>query len=97
MKERNWNIVNKVFFGSVYFGVWCYIWVSLVGWFFTLAYVVFPFSEAGVLLAAVNWSWHSFIHPDDPTNDPTEEYMQSITILDGCINVLNEDAHVVHH
>jgi len=93
VREKNWNIVSKVFFGSVWFLGWCYIWIVLVGPVFTLTYVAFPFFEAGVLLAAVNWSWHVFIDPDDPEN----EFVQSVTILDGCINVLNEDAHVVHH
>lgn len=58
-----------------------------------MAYVFFPFFEANILLAAVNWSWHAFIDPANPEN----EYVQSVTILDGCINVLNEDSHVVHH
>ena len=37
--------------------------------------------------------WHAFLDPDDVEN----EYVQSITILGGTINVLNEDSHVVHH
>ena len=37
--------------------------------------------------------WHAFLDPDDVEN----EYVQSITILGGAINVLNEDSHVVHH
>ena len=60
---------------------------------FAIIFVVFPFCEAMMLLAAVNWSWHAFLDPKDLEN----EYVQSITIVDGCINVLNEDSHVVHH
>lgn len=93
IKENNWKIVNKVFWGSVWFFVWVSIWAGLISPSFAITYVAFPFFEAGVLLAAVNWSWHAFIDPAEPSN----EYVQSITILDGCINVLNEDSHVVHH
>jgi hypothetical protein len=60
---------------------------------FAIAFVAFPFFEAMLLLAAVNWSWHAFLDPNDPEN----EYVQRITIVDGMINVLNEDFHVVHH
>jgi len=92
-REANWKVVFKVIVGSA----WFLGWIVLCGFFvspaFSLAYVAFPFFEAGILLAAVNWSWHAFVDPNDPEN----EYVQSITILDGTINVLNEDSHVVHH
>ena len=91
--EGNWKVVYKVVFGSVYFFVWLGLVAYVVGPVFALAYVAFPFFEASLLLAAINWSWHAFVDPNDPSN----EYIQSITILDGTINVLNEDAHVVHH
>mmetsp|Transcript_453 Transcript_453/g.659 ORF Transcript_453/g.659 Transcript_453/m.659 type:complete len:462 (+) Transcript_453:72-1457(+) len=92
-KENNWKVVNKVFLGSVWFFAWVCVWAVSVSPMFAFTYVAFPFFEAGVLLAAVNWSWHAFVDPTDPSN----EYVQSITILDGPINVLNEDSHVVHH
>merc|ERR1711988_1883637 len=60
---------------------------------FATAYLLYPFLENVVLLACVNWSWHAFNNP----NDPEDEYVGSVTILDGPINVLNEDFHVVHH
>lgn len=66
---------------------------TCISWKFAIAYVSFPFFEASLLLAAVNWSWHAFLDPANPEN----EFVQSVTILDGCINVLNEDFHVVHH
>ena len=62
------------------------------GWF-ALWYVGYPFMEQVVLLMMANWSWHAFIDPDDPSN----EEVLSTTILNGQINVLNEDAHVTHH
>ena len=60
---------------------------------FSLVYIIYPFLEASFLLAIVNWSWHAFIDPENPKN----EYVLSITILDGTYNILNEDYHVVHH
>ena len=36
---------------------------------------------------------HAFVDPKDPTN----QYVNSVTILDGMDNIWNEDYHVVHH
>lgn len=91
--EGNYKVVYKVLVGSMWFWGWVVLWATLISPTFAIAFVAFPFFEAGVLLAAVNWSWHAFLDPNDPEN----EYVQSITILDGAINVLNEDFHVVHH
>lgn len=41
----------------------------------------------------IAYLWHSFVEPDDPTN----QYINSITIVNGFDNVWNEDYHVVHH
>lgn len=91
--EGNWKIVVRVVAGSIWFFAWIAVCACAISVPFACIYVAFPFCEAGLLLAAVNWSWHAFLDPADPEN----EYVQSITILDGPINVLNEDAHVVHH
>jgi len=82
-----------VVWGTVWFFLWLGFCAWLLGTTFAVTYVLFPFFEASLLLAAVNWSWHCFLDPGNPTN----EFVQSITILDGRVNVLNEDAHVVHH
>merc|ERR1719181_2044210 len=63
------------------------------GAFFAFAYLAYPFLEQVLMLSGVNWVWHAFVDPTDVEN----EYVQSITILGGTINVLNEDSHVVHH
>jgi len=91
--EGNWKVVWKVFLGSIWFFAWLALCAKFLGPVFAVAYVFFPFCEASILLAAVNWSWHCFLEPGNPEN----EFVQSITILDGRVNVLNEDAHVVHH
>mmetsp|Transcript_7733 Transcript_7733/g.20900 ORF Transcript_7733/g.20900 Transcript_7733/m.20900 type:complete len:517 (-) Transcript_7733:216-1766(-) len=93
VNEGKWKTALKVVYGSAYFFAWMGIWVWALGPGFAMVYVAFPFFEAGILLAAVNWSWHAFFDPSEPDN----EFVQSITILDGTINVLNEDSHVVHH
>jgi Fatty acid desaturase len=92
-RENNWKTVWKVILGSLWFVVWIALCGVMISPTFALAYVAFPYFEALILLAAVNWSWHAFVDPNNPEN----EYVQSITILDGTINVLNEDSHVVHH
>jgi hypothetical protein len=92
-REDNMRVVNKVLTGTVYTFVWVAVVAWKMGWLFAIGYLVFPFFEAGILLAAVNWSWHCFIDPAEVEN----EYVQSITIFGGSVNVLNEDAHVVHH
>lgn len=92
-REKNWKVVYNVVLGSLWFLAWVLICASVISPAFAIIFVVFPFCEAMMLLAAVNWSWHAFLDPNDPEN----EYVQSITIVDGCINVLNEDSHVVHH
>ena len=52
-----------------------------------------PHLETINYLAAINYTWHTFVDPDDVSN----EYVKSITILDGQYNVFNEDYHVEHH
>lgn len=92
MNEGNYHVAKKMVYGSAYYWAWFASWAVLDAKF-AIAYVLFPFLENVLLLAAVNWSWHAFISPDDPE----DEYVGALTILDGQINVLNEDDHVVHH
>lgn len=92
LKEGNTKVAQKMVLGSLYFWTW-YGAFHFVDPLFAFAYLMFPFWENVLLLAAVNWSWHAFNNP----KDPEDEYVGSLTILDGCINVLNEDSHVVHH
>jgi hypothetical protein len=92
-KEGNWNVIFKMFLGSAYFcGVFMSVWYYISP-HYAFLYLGYPLFENCILLSAVNWTWHAFI---DPTN-PENEYVNSITIFDGQINVLNEDYHVVHH
>jgi fatty acid desaturase len=92
MFEKKHDIAFRIALGSAYFAVWATIIFNLHAGF-CLAYVIFPVGENILLLACVNWCWHGFVDeqtPDDP-------FVQSVTLLGGPINVLNEDFHVVHH
>jgi hypothetical protein len=60
---------------------------------FAFAYVAFPHFEASNYLAGINFIWHAFAEPTKPGN----EYIESVTIINGFYNVYNSDFHVVHH
>eukprot|EP00039_Didymoeca_costata_P030993 m.32577 g.32577 ORF g.32577 m.32577 type:complete len:421 (-) comp8428_c0_seq2:1680-2942(-) len=90
--EKNEECANKMVMGSLYYITFVVI-VASFSPIFAIAYILYPLLETGVFLSAVNWSWHAFTDPNDPTN----EFVSSITILSGPFNVLNEDYHVVHH
>ncbi|GAB5362832.1 hypothetical protein AAMO2058_000832600 [Amorphochlora amoebiformis] len=91
-RENNSRVAVKMITGSLYWFLFAYA-VYLINPTFAFWYLVFPLGENILLLACVNWCWHAFLNP----NDPEDEYVGSITIFDGPINVLNEDFHVVHH
>jgi len=60
---------------------------------FAFVYVFFPYVESMNYLSAINFVWHSFVEPGQPPN----EYIDSVTIVEGQYNVYNSDYHVVHH
>eukprot|EP00928_Gymnodinium_smaydae_P047859 TRINITY_DN31973_c0_g1_i1.p2 TRINITY_DN31973_c0_g1~~TRINITY_DN31973_c0_g1_i1.p2 ORF type:complete len:506 (-),score=104.60 TRINITY_DN31973_c0_g1_i1:149-1666(-) len=60
---------------------------------FAAATLLYPLIEANILLSIVNFVWHAFTDPADPTND----YVVSTTIIDGLNFTLKEEYHVVHH
>jgi len=64
-----------------------------VGWQFAAAYWLYPLMESCTFLGMIAYLWHGFVEPSDPGN----QYVNSITILNGGDNVWNEDYHVVHH
>ena len=92
LREENYTVALKMLGGCVYWWSWFAFWYNRDACF-ALGYVLYPVSENLMLLAAINWSWHGFMDPDDPEN----EYVGSITIFGGQFNVMNEDYHVVHH
>lgn len=78
--------------GSIYW-LACVALVWHISPVFAVAYLLYPMFEQSILLSVVNWVWHGFVDPKDPENP----YVQSVTIHDGLMNVLEEDYHVVHH
>lgn len=91
-REGQYKTALKMLVGSVYWASF----VCLAGYFspmFAATYLLYPLFENIMLLACINWVWHGFVDPKDPAN----QYVQSVTIHDGPINVLQEDYHVVHH
>lgn len=91
--QRNWKYANRTLLGSAWYAGFAVLVARVFGGQFALWYVGYPLAEQVMLLMMANWSWHAFIDPTDPTN----EMVLSTTILNGQINVLNEDAHVTHH
>uniref|UniRef100_A0A7S0ITH6 Fatty acid desaturase domain-containing protein n=1 Tax=Calcidiscus leptoporus TaxID=127549 RepID=A0A7S0ITH6_9EUKA len=88
-----WRHFNNTLFGSGWYLGFVAVAAQAFGGRFALCYVVYPFMEQVLLLMMANWSWHAFLDPLNPLN----EEVGSTTILNGQINVLNEDAHVTHH
>jgi len=58
-----------------------------------MAYLIFPHCECFLFFSGISYLWHAFVDPKDPTN----QYVNSVTILNGNDNIWNEDYHVVHH
>ena len=93
LSEGKRDVALRTVLGTAYYGVWMYLVARWVSPAFSMLYIFYPFLEQSLMLSGINWSWHAFIDPNDVEN----EYVQSITILGGTVNVLNEDSHVVHH
>jgi len=92
IKRQEWWLIQKLLLGmGAYYGV-----TLLLLWWdpvFAVVYWLFPHMEACVLLCAISYLWHAFVEESDPGN----QYVNSVTIIDGHDNVWNEDYHVVHH
>ena len=59
-------------------------------WFY---FVFYPFIEAVAFMGNITYLWHAFVDEDDPAN----QYVNSMTIVEGHDNIWNEDNHVIHH
>ncbi|KAL0491684.1 hypothetical protein AKO1_010155 [Acrasis kona] len=66
-----------------------FLWSPL----FAVGYILYPQVEDVVFFGGISYLWHSFYDPKDPDN----QYINSVTVLNGKDNVWNEDYHVVHH
>ena len=83
-------------FWSVAWSAWYWFLVAMC-WrthaLFTFCTIVYALVEGNIMLCAVNWVWHAFIEPDEPQND----YINSITIVEGLNFTMGEEFHAVHH
>ncbi|KAJ1457888.1 hypothetical protein M885DRAFT_598571 [Pelagophyceae sp. CCMP2097] len=93
-RERNWRVALATAAGTVYYSAFVGFVAWRIGWNFALSYLGYPLLEQTLLLSGVNWTWHAFV---DPTNPGSSPFVESVTIVQGRINVLQEDSHVVHH
>lgn len=93
LKRKEYGLASGLAQGMVYYyGVGAFL-LYHAGWTFTLAYFVYPMLESLTFLGMIAYIWHAFVEPDDFSN----QYINSVTILNGLDNVFNEDYHVVHH
>ena len=80
--------------GTLYYcGGVLLVYQCVGSFYFVVFYILYPMIEGNILLAAVNYTWHAFIDPQDHDND----YVNSVTILNGLNFTLSEEYHVVHH
>uniref|UniRef100_A0A7S2EMX2 Fatty acid desaturase domain-containing protein n=1 Tax=Trieres chinensis TaxID=1514140 RepID=A0A7S2EMX2_TRICV len=77
---------------AYYYALGALVWRT-TGTTFWLAYFVYPQLEAASFLGGIAYIWHAFSEESDPSN----QYVNSITIVRGHDNIWNEDFHVVHH
>eukprot|EP00756_Hemistasia_phaeocysticola_P014463 Hpha_TRINITY_DN15338_c0_g8::TRINITY_DN15338_c0_g8_i1::g.89038::m.89038 len=91
-REGNYKVCIRMLLGNAWWAAWFLTFASFSPQF-AFWYIVFPIGENALLLSCINWTWHAFLNPDDPE----DEFVGSITILGGPIDVLAEDFHVVHH
>jgi len=91
-KRQEWNLFAQQIYGMVY-----YYGIAFMFWkwdrTFCLLYWLYPHAEAITFLCAISYLWHAFVEESDPNN----QYVNSLTILEGHDNIWNEDYHVVHH
>lgn len=93
LKRREYRYASEIAMGmTYYYGVGALLWI-FVDWKFCCAYWLYPFFETVAILGMISYIWHAFVDPRDPTN----QYVNSVTILKGGDNIWNEDYHVVHH
>jgi fatty acid desaturase len=92
VRKRLWRPAGKMLLGTLaFYGLGALLLV--LDWRVALGYWFLPQWMTVLFLGAIGYTWHAFADPDDPGND----YVSSVTLLEGHYNVFNEDYHVVHH
>jgi hypothetical protein len=92
IREKSYGKAFKTFVSTLYY-VALLCAVAAVNKEFCFWYLFYPLVEGNILLSIVNYTWHAFIDPSDPSND----YVNSTTVIEGQNFCLKEEYHVVHH
>jgi hypothetical protein len=92
MEEGRYRLAIMSSLWTVYYWVFVGVCYSIQPTF-TMFTLVYAFVEGNILLSVVNYVWHAFVDPNDPTN----EFTNSTTIVEGLNFTLAEEYHVVHH
>lgn len=75
----------------VYYGlIAALMWID---WSFALLYLVLPHTMNNAISGIVGWTWHCFANPENPESS----YGNTLTIVDGERDFLNENYHLAHH
>jgi len=91
--RKEWKFLKWQASGTLfYFLIVVMSWVFL-DWKFAVAYNLYPLYESTIFFSGISYMWHCFVEPTDPDN----QYINSVTILNGRDNIYNEDFHVAHH
>jgi len=93
LKRKEYGLAWDLGKGMIYYYGIGALLAYYVGLSFALAYWLYPLLESLTFLGMIAYIWHAFVETEDPTN----QYINSVTILNGGDNVWNEDYHVVHH
>ena len=92
-KRGEYGLLKRLVLGMIYYyslgAAVCYC----SNFYFWFGYWVYPQLEAASFLGGIAYIWHAFSEESDPSN----QYVNSVTILRGHDNIWNEDYHVVHH
>lgn len=83
----------RLAFGLLYYLGILSLFVYFVDVKFVVAYILYNLMESTIFLGGMSWLWHLFLDPENVKN----EYVSSMTILNGTDNIWGEDFHVIHH
>lgn len=92
LARREWALARMMGLGMCMYHT---ILFGTMAWNFSfgLAYLVYPYCESILFFSLISYLWHAWVDPENPDN----QYVNSVTILNGRDNIWNEDYHVVHH
>ena len=92
-KRRERGLLKMMLGGMAYYYGLSALVCYTSGFFFYWTFWLYPQLEATAFLGGIGYMWHAFSEESDPSN----QYVNSMTILRGHDNIWNEDYHVVHH